>query len=123
MEKLKKNIKSLFQFVIIITALYFSYIKTIKNNKNNNNLIKKGYQTTGIIIDQYSTGYSNTHRVKFSYMVNNIKYTKSVIEGLKFIGCDVSRKCIGRKFVVYFDIDNPKNVYIDFDDEIGGGVR
>lgn len=105
------------QTVIIVVIFICSFIWTRNENLKNENLKKSGVATIGTIIDRYVTGNNETYYVKYTYSIDEEIYTKSVNYSWKFSNCEKTRDCIGRKFTVYYDKDNPDNSFIDFNDE------
>lgn len=105
------------QFIGLIIVLIFFYFRTI-NNENRMDIFKeKGFYTTGKIIDHNISGFSENFYIKYLYVVNEKEYIETINYSLKYRDCYKTRKCIGKKFVVYYNPKDPKEAYIDFDDE------
>jgi|SRR5690606_25486151 len=105
------------QLVLVVLILGFFYFRTLNKNKKINTFKNKNSYTIGEIIDQNISGFNENFYVKFIYEVNGKRYTESVDNPYEFRDCYKTRECIGKKFVVYFNPDNPEEAYIDFDDE------
>ncbi|HEX9826439.1 MAG TPA: DUF3592 domain-containing protein [Flavobacteriaceae bacterium] len=101
----------------IIVILIISYIKWQEKQANIRELSKNNLITIGKIIDHRVTGLSENFYVKYEYTINGITYTKEVNYSDKFRNCYFDRKCIGKKFIVYYDKNNPDNAVIDFENE------
>ncbi len=105
------------QISIIIFILAIASIKSFKKENKEIDLKKENNFTIGQIVDHKVYGLSETYYIKFSYSVNGVEYMNSVNNSWKFTDCYKTRKCIGRKFIVYYDKKNPENSFMDFDKE------
>lgn len=104
--------------IILGIVLLISFYKSYNNNISEKELKGKGYFTVGEIIDHRVSGLSETYTVEYEYEIRDDIYTKSVNYDFKFINCYSTRECIGKKFKVYYDPENPEENYIDFNDEL-----
>jgi hypothetical protein len=68
----------------------------------------------GEIIDHRISGMAETYTLYFKYSVNGNQYSKSINNSFKYTDCEKNRECIGIKHIVYYDIDNPSNAFMDF---------
>ena len=106
------------QVAIVIIVFLISILNTRNNDIKNQDLKSQNNFTIGRITDSYSTGAEyGTQYIEYSYSVDKKDYIKSVNYIEKFLGCNRSRNCIGRKFVVYYDKNNPEKSFMDFDEE------
>lgn len=69
----------------------------------------------GKIIDHRISGIHENFYVEYEYYVDSIKYTKTEYYREKFRDCHQTRKCIGLEFVVFYELENPENAFMDFD--------
>lgn len=105
------------QVIVLVVILSFSLWKTINIKDKNQKLFNIGDTTIGVIVDHTVIGYAETYYVGYVYKVAGIEYSKSINYSFDFITCHRTRDCIGRRFTVYYNPDDPKEAYIDFDDE------
>lgn len=105
------------QLIVIAVVIGFSIFKTIGEKSENNSLKGDGTYTIAKIINHSVIGYAEAYYVEYEFFVNNKKYVKSVNYSRKFIDCYKTKECIGRKFVVYYNRENPDEAYVDFNDE------
>lgn len=108
---------TIFKVLVVGTILCISIFKSINEKKGFKSLKDKGSYVIGEIIDHRVSGYAETYYVEYLYTVNNIEYMNTVNFRFKFRDCHNTRDCIGRRFTVYYNPDDPKESYIDFDDE------
>ena len=56
--------------------------------------------------------------IEFTYKVNEKKYSSEDNSfDFKFTKCVDTKDCIGKRFTLYYNISNPKESKIDFNDE------
>jgi hypothetical protein len=100
---------------ILIIVLAYSVFKTLKRDKKESQLELEYNYVIGEIIDHKISGLAETYYIFYKYNVNGIEYSKSVNNSFKYSDCEKTQKCIGIKHVVYYDINNPENAFMDFD--------
>lgn len=105
------------QWLIVVLIVGFSLFKTIKKNDREELFREHGWSTIGTITGHNMSGKAETYYVKYTYSVDGKTYNKNVNYSGDFIDCYKMGKCIGRKFVVYYNKENPEEAYIDFKDE------
>jgi hypothetical protein len=71
----------------------------------------------GEIVDYRLVGEAN-HYLTYEYYVDGNRYENTVQPAYYFKNCYNDQKCFGRKFRVYYSIEEPKLSYIDLYDEI-----
>jgi hypothetical protein len=98
--------------VIMIYRMVITYWDYLEINLNKE-------VTNGVVVDYYDVGIDNVF-LEYEYNVYNKEYNKTirVALGSGLGDCSVSKKCIGRKFVVYYSSKNPEKSEIDLDKEI-----
>lgn len=105
------------QFVLVVLILCFFYVRTLNRNNRMQTFKDDGSYTIGEIIDHNISGFNENFYVKYIYEVDDRKYIESVDNPYEFRDCYKTRDCIGKKFIVYYNPNNPKEAYIDFSDE------
>ena len=109
-----KNVKT-FLIPILIIVLAYSIFQTIESDKSERQLREENNYTIGVITNHRITGMAETYNISFTYSVNEQEYIKTVSHRWHYSDCENTRNCIGLKHVVYYDIENPKNAFMDFD--------
>lgn len=96
--------------VMIVNKLYNDYLdeNEIESNKG---------EIYGEIVDYYIVGTASPY-IAYSYVVNAKEYKNVRSTFSAFIGCEKSRKCLGRKFKVYYSKKNPQKSILNLDDEL-----
>ena len=100
---------------ILAIVLIYSAFKTIATNNKESELKLKYNYVVGEITDHKVFGLSETYYIHYKYKVSGTEYSKSVNNSFNYTDCERTRNCIGLKHVVYYDIDNPENAFMDFD--------
>ena len=103
----------LFLLPILIIIVIYSIFKTIKTEKNENQLKAENNYVIGEITDHKVYGLAESYYIHYKYSVNGTEYSKSMNNSFKYTDCEKTRNCIGMKHVVYYDIKNPKNAFMD----------
>lgn len=101
---------------VFLLLLFFS-IRSYFQDTRMEEYKEIGSYTLGEIIDHNVSGYNENYYIKYLYYVDDLAYTKSEHYSKKYRGCHEDRMCIGLKFIVYFNPENPKDAFIDFNDE------
>lgn len=107
--------KRKFQLIILFVVLCFSVYKTINKSDKKELYKSQDNYVIGEIINHKVTGLSETYYVTFKYSVSGKNYTKSTNYSKKFVDCYKTRDCIGKKFKVYYNNNDPDEAYIDFE--------
>lgn len=101
---MSQKFKDIILFFVVITILFFSFKKSIKE-KNNNEILEKNFKITeGRIIDYYEVGISNYYLV-YSYNVED-KYFENKITNKYFDDCEDTKSCINKKILVKYSLKN-----------------
>lgn len=98
----------------MIIVIIFSIFKQIRRDKNEKQLKLENNFVIGEITDYYSLGFDVTVYIHFEYIIDGIKYEKSVNTNSMYPDCEETKNCIGTKHPVYYDIENPNNAFMDF---------
>ena len=99
--------------IVFVLAAYFHI-----ESRNKIRIIEKNSViTTGEIINHRTKGANSQYLIKYFYIVDNQTYTKEINYTTKFVTCYRTRDCIGKRFAVYYDRNNPENAIIDFENE------
>jgi len=101
---------------VVFAILAYFFIIKIERFKNEE-FSQNSQETEATIVDYQikGAGAGLDHISTLEYEINNKLYQKSVNTSVRFTKCYESRECIGRKFILYYKIDNPNEVRIDFD--------
>lgn len=94
--------------------MIFSIFKTIKSDKNEKQLKLENNYVIGEITEYNSIGLEASYYIHFTYIVDGIRYEKSVNKSSVHCDCQHTKYCIGFMHPVYYDIENPKNAFMDF---------
>ncbi|MFK5983592.1 MAG: hypothetical protein QM499_11805 [Flavobacteriaceae bacterium] len=100
---------------ILIIVLIYSVFKTINTSKKEKQLEFEYNYTIGEITDHKIFGLAESYYIYYKYNVNGIEYSKSVNNSFNYSDCERTRSCIGLKHVVFYNIDNPEDAFMDFD--------
>jgi len=104
-----------FLIPILVIVLIYSLFKTIKTDKQENLLESENNYVIGEITDHKIFGLAESYYIYYKYKVNGIEYSKSVNNSFNYSDCERTRSCIGLKHVVFYNIDNPEDAFMDFD--------
>ena len=109
--------KKINQFLIpiLVIVVIYSIFKQIKSDQNENELRGQNDYVIGKIIDHRVSGIHENFYVEYEYYVDNIKYTKTEYYREKFRDCHETKKCIGLEYIVFYELNNPENAFMDFD--------
>ncbi|MCX2744925.1 hypothetical protein OO013_13665 [Mangrovivirga sp. M17] len=114
---MRKQIKRIISFIFIAIMLFFISSELINDYRSKQDIEENFATTEGEIIDYYIVGTDSPY-LKYQYMVDGKSYKKSTSVFSAFMGCEKSKECLGRKFVVYYSKVNPLNSKIDLKQEI-----
>jgi hypothetical protein len=80
--------------------------------------VSKNFSVTNAeIINHRKVGIGSGYYVEYRYYVNNGEYIKEVNYSHDFVDCYKTRACIGRKFLLFYDVSNPDKSFNDFSNE------
>src|SRR5690606_41258015 len=115
MYKMFANIKkNPFLILAVIIVLIFSISKTIEREEKKKQFELNNNYVIGEITDHKVFGNGDSYYIYYKYIVNGIEYSKCVNNSFKYSDCEKTRSCIGLRHVVYYDINNPNDAFMDF---------
>jgi len=114
--KLRKRTKIEFAVILVLLLLYavlnWDAFVGVRSKVGTD----KGH-AVGMIVDYKLVG-GVTHYLTYEYYANGERYENTVVPVYYFKDCYADRKCIGRRFTVYYSNSDARISYIDLHDEV-----
>lgn len=110
---MERNRNIILTFILIV-VLGYSIFKTNDSRNLKNQLKNQNTFTIGEITQHKVTGIAETYYIYYTYEVNGIKYNNFENSSDKYVDCSTTESCLGKKHKVYYNLNNPKEAFMDF---------
>jgi hypothetical protein len=112
-----RSIAKFSSWIVIAILLLFIGKKLYKDYRDKIEIEENLAIVEGEIIDYYIVGTDSPY-LTYKFQVGSQQYEKTRSVFATFMGCEKTKQCIGRKFIVYYSRNNPEKSEIDLSQEI-----